>query len=886
MTLTVGARFGGYEILGPLGVGGMGEVYRALDVRLRRDVAIKVLPANLALDRDRIDRLEREARLLAAVNCPNIASIHGIEEAGGVTGLVLELVEGPTLAERLGAGRIPVADALLIARQIVDALDAAHEKGIVHRDLKPANIKITPDSVVKVLDFGLAKGVEESMAVADPSSSPTVTAYGTQAGVILGTAAYMSPEQARGQTVDKRADIWAFGCVLFEMLVGRRAFHGASASDLIAAILRSEPDWSILPADTPPTVRRLLFRLLDKDVKRRLRDIGDARLDLAHTATEAGTASISPAAHRWRNIGFASLAGVGVLLAVVACVALWQPAPTNHGIGQPIVSQLTNYDGTEGSGAISPDGRSFAFVSTHGGTPDIWVRQVAGGEPVRLTNDAAIEADLAYASNGETIFFTRVDGLDRSIWRIGALGGEPRKVVSNAQIPSPSPDGRRLAWFGTEGQGFSGSLVLGADDGSNKRILVGNVLAVVLLGRAAWSPDGRWLAYSSGGLFAPRNLFVVNVDNGRTRQVTHFTRSVDGVQTQAWLGDKRSLVVSYISSDHFFVNDLAVVDVDTGNLARVTMNIADSFGVPSVSADGTRMVVTASRTLRELWKVPFGPDPDANGRAASRLMDSSQDPMWTYATRDGRTLLFNNALVGSRNLWTMPLDGSAKPRQITTVPGEAVMHSSLSPDASQVAFVSSATGNSDIWAQNVDGSDPRRLTNDPAADSWPVWSPDGAWIMYCSLREGQWETRRVPASGGASEKVMDGFFRGDWIRQPGGTGTWVVTSNAGGGLRLIDVERRSVVWQDRLTGNAMPMFSTDGRSIAVAYSETRDRDAIRVYEAATGKSRLAVRFQQPFQIIFRANWVDDGRAFVVNRGQTISHIVMLDKLGIAASSGR
>ena len=885
MTLAVGARFGGYEIIGPLGAGGMGEVYRARDIRLRRDVAIKVLPESVSLDRERIDRFEREARLVAAVNCPNIASIYGVEETAGVIGLVLEFVDGPTLADRIHQGALPIVEALGIARQIVDALDAAHERGIVHRDLKPANIKITPDGVVKVLDFGLAKGGEAPSA-AELSNSPTVTAHGTQAGVILGTAAYMSPEQARGRTVDKRADIWAFGCVLFEMLAGWPAFTGATVSDIMAAILRSDPDWAALPAGTPAAVRRLLLRLLEKDPKRRQRDVGDVRFELDDALAERdGSAAThaAPQVRGWRWMAIASLIVTLALAATVTTLIMRRSVPSSYAaIGQAIVSQLTNYDGTEASSALSPDGRSFAFVSSHGGTPDIWVRQVAGGEPVRLTNDAAVESDLAYAPNGETIYFTKVAGTDRSIWRIGALGGEPRKVLNNAQIPSPSPDGRRLAWFGTEGQGFSGSLALSSDDGSGKRILVENVLAVVLLGRPAWSPDGHRLAYSSGGLFAPRNLFVVNVDDGRTRQVTHLTRSVDGVQTQAWLADNRHLVVSYISADHFFVNDLAIVDVDTGTLTRVTMNIAESFSAPSVSADGTRMVVTATRTLRELWKVPFGPDPDANGRAAVRLMDSSQDPMWAYITRDGRTLLFNNALVGSRNLWTMPLDGSARPRQITAIPGEAVMHSSLSPDATQVAFVSSATGNSDIWAQNVDGSDPRRLTNDPAADSWPVWSPDGGWIMYCSLRDGQWETRRVPAGGGASEKVMDGFFRGDWIRRLDGAGTWAVTSNAGGGLRLIDVERRAVVWQDRLTGNAMPMFSADGRSVAVAYAETRERDAIRVYDVATGKGRLAVRFPQPFQIIFRTSWVDEGHAFVVNRGQTISHIVMLDKFGESA----
>jgi Tol biopolymer transport system component len=375
------------------------------------------------------------------------------------------------------------------------------------------------------------------------------------------------------------------------------------------------------------------------------------------------------------------------------------------------------------------------------------------------------------------------------------------------------------------------------------------------------------------------DLFVVSANDGKVRQVTRFTRSVEGVQSQAWLADNRHLVVSFKASlGALAPNDLGILDVDTGAIARMTMNVREGFDEPSVSADGSRVVVTASRPERELWKVPFGPDREANGRNAIRLLDASQDPMWTYVSRDGRTLLFNNALVGSRNLWTMPLDGSAKPRQITAVPGNSMMHSSLSPDGSYVAFASSATGNSDLWVQNVDGSDLRQLTNDSAAEAWPAWSPDGRSIMYGSLRDGKWETRRIAANGGAAEKVVDGFFRGDWIRRPDGNGTWMVTSIAGDvGLQMLDVERQTVLWQSRGSGNAMPTFSPDGRLVSLSHPENRDRDAIWVYDTATGEGRVAARFHQPFRILFRSSWVDDGSAFVVNRVQTISHIVMLDR---------
>jgi serine/threonine protein kinase len=290
MPLAGGARFGGYEIQAPIGAGGMGEVYRARDIRLQRDVAVKVLPEPFARDRGRIDRFEREARLLAAVNCPNIAAIYGVEEADGVLGLVLELVDGSTLAERLHGGPLPVNEALAFARQIVDALDAAHQKGIIHRDLKPANIKVRPEGTTKVLDFGVAK-----MLVPSPegSASTPTQMLDSMPGLVLGTAAYMSPEQARGQEVDRRTDIWAFGCVLFEMLTGCAAFRGETSGDILAAVLHAEPEWHRLPAGTPDAIRRLLRRCLQKDARFRLHDVADVRLELDDASTSE-TAVVRP----------------------------------------------------------------------------------------------------------------------------------------------------------------------------------------------------------------------------------------------------------------------------------------------------------------------------------------------------------------------------------------------------------------------------------------------------------------------------------------------------------------------------------------------------------------------------------------------------------------
>jgi serine/threonine protein kinase len=301
MVLTPGARLGHYEVVGRIGEGGMGEVYRATDTRLKRQVAIKILPPVLAADAERLSRFQREAEILASLNHPNIAGIHGLEENAGTTALVMELVEGEDLAQRLARGAIPADEALLIARQIADALEAAHDRGIIHRDVKPANVKVRSDGTVKVLDFGLAKALDPT-ASGTPTvprqlaNSPTITSPATQAGVILGTAAYMSPEQAKGRVVDKRTDVWAFGAVLYEMVTGRRAFQGEDVSDTLARILMEEPDWTALPATVPPAVTTVLRRCLQKDPKRRLRDVGDVALaleDALHTPAAQQPSRIS-----------------------------------------------------------------------------------------------------------------------------------------------------------------------------------------------------------------------------------------------------------------------------------------------------------------------------------------------------------------------------------------------------------------------------------------------------------------------------------------------------------------------------------------------------------------------------------------------------------------
>ena len=431
MPLSRGAPFGPYEILAPLGAGGMGEVYRARDLKLQRDVALKVLPDAVARDADRRARFEREAHVLAALNHPHIAGIYGVAENEGVTALVLELVEGPTLEQRLADGALPLEETVAIARQVAEALEAAHEAGIVHRDLKPANIKLRPDGAVKVLDFGLAKAIEGHSAIdAERSHLPTAVADATAAGLILGTAAYMAPEQARGRTVDKRADIWAFGVVLWEMLTGRRLFHGETLTDTLAAVLTREIDWSLLPGSTPPALVDLLRRCLERDPKKRLRDIGDVRLDASALAP---VAAVGPAPSTRALVAVGTGDGGGTRRRCRDRADRVQSVET----GPPAREVRFTFPADDPSfAAISPDG-SMAVVASGG---PLRVRDLAGVSLRELSGtDGAVKP--FWSPDSRTIGFGRAGRL----WRVSTSRGRAGRHLRPARGQLGSGRRRRLA---------------------------------------------------------------------------------------------------------------------------------------------------------------------------------------------------------------------------------------------------------------------------------------------------------------------------------------------------------------------------------------------------------------------------------------------------------
>jgi Tol biopolymer transport system component/tRNA A-37 threonylcarbamoyl transferase component Bud32 len=704
-----GSRVGVYEIGASLGAGGMGEVFRARDTRLGRDVAIKCLPDLFARDPDRLARFEREARALAALNHPHIAHLYGIEESGGIHALVMELVEGPTLADRIAAGPIPVAETIHIARQMADALACAHEAGIVHRDLKPANVKVREDGTVKVLDFGLAKatGAEGGRATDSPSldNSPTLTTpLMTERGLILGTAAYMAPEQARGKVVDHRADVWAFGVIVFEMLTGRQLFRGETVSDTLAALLREDIPWTALPA-IPPALRRLLERCLQKDAKRRLHSIVDATFDLdeAAAAPVAGIAVPVAAARPWpARLGWI----VAALLAGVSAIAIWQgqqASPAESRWQQ--FTQVTDMEGEETWPSLSPDGKSVAYASRARGTSDIYVLRVGGRNPVLVAGDAEIaESGPAFAPDGQTIAYHHSGGTG-GIFVSGATGESSRRLTDFGFHPAWSPDGKQIAFSTEELTSPYGRLsnsvlwVVDLAGGAPRKIQDADAA------QPAWSPSGARIAFWANHSGGQRDLFTIPAGGGARVAVLQ-DAAVDW--SPAWSPDGRYL---YFSSDRGGGLNLWRIAIEEssgrphGAPEPVTAGVQASFALPSLSRDGARLAFRSRLETVNPLAVPL--DPGAPGvPIALSARNGTLRP--SDVSFDGRHMLF---------------DGQGGPQE-------------------------------DILIGAPDGSGLRRLTDDAARDRRPRFMPDGKSVVFYSNRDGRWKIWSIRVDGGGLRPLV------------------------------------------------------------------------------------------------------------------------------------
>ncbi len=840
--LAPGVRLGAFEITGTLGAGGMGEVYRARDTRLGREVALKLLPALLAASPDRRARFERESRLLAALNHPNIGAIHGIEEVDGRLVLVLELVEGPMLADRLASGAMPIADALRIARDLAEALAAAHSKGIVHRDVKPANVAITPDGGVKLLDFGLAKATTAGVGIADGATSTDPDVSG--AGMILGTGTYMSPEQARGQSIDRRTDNWAFGCVLYEMLAGRRAFSGNTVSDTIAAILEREPDWTALPPALSQDVHRLVRRCLQKDPHHRIHDIADARVEieeaLAALSRRGGGASRSWK-QRWSVIGLAAVVVLGFL------IRGWVGSGTqrSRATSAPMRTvPLTSLPGQQRAPTFSPDGNQVAFAwDGETGNDDIYVQLVGAGTPLRLTTDPASDRNPAWSPDGRFIAFIRFSPPESGLFIIPALGGSERRIAGvnwenrwdlyGAGL-SWSPDGRFLAVTDTRAPQASGSLWLISVGGAVRRQLTfpppGNVRDVA----PAISPDGHTVAFirvTSGGV---SDIYLVPFLGGEPRRLTSNEAWLERV---AWTANGRDLVFS--SGGALTGGTLWRVSASGGMPERLPIG-GDNATYPTLSSRANRLAFVRRSMDANIWRLEI----PQSARAVSpptKVIASTRYEGGQQFSPDGRRIVFQSDRSGSTEVWVCDASGGNL-LQLTSLGKSNTGTPRWSPDSRRIAFDARERQDGDIYVIDADGGAPRRVTTEPSDDVVPSWSNDSRWIYFASTRTGRSEVWKVPVDGGEAVQVTkhggfaafesrDGrsvyYAKGLTVR-----GLWRVSVNGGDEALVLDFPDVGYWGYWAVAEKGIYFVNTDARPYALEFFDSATRRVAHVASLA------------------------------------------------------
>jgi serine/threonine protein kinase/Tol biopolymer transport system component len=803
VTSWIGKSIAHYRVTAQIGAGGMGEVYRASDSRLGRDVAVKVLPAAFAEDPERMARFEREAKLLASLSHAHIAGIFGLEETNGTRALVMELVEGPTLADRIAKGAIAPDEALPIAKQIAEALEYAHERAIIHRDLKPANVKLTLDGGVKVLDFGLAKALSDdaNASGSDLSKSPTLTAASTRLGVILGTAAYMSPEQAKGKAVDRRADIWAFGAVLFEMLTGRQAFAGETVSETLASVMKDEPDWKLLPASTPARVRDLLRRCLVKDPKQRLRDIGDARIRIEEEITGAPDASSITTTTSGAPSSRRSMLVPVVIVALVAAAVglaggfLLRKTPTPPMFRATLLfPDEMRLDEQNASVAISPDGRTVVLAASGKEQPlQLWVRRL----------DSDVTTPIA-GTNGATYPFWSPDGrfiaffADRKLKRVPANGGTVQTLCDavDARGGSWSADGRiifspgpltgleivaasggtpqsltalsktgethRLPRFLPDGK--RALFVIGASDLSRGKIECLDIESKTITRVMECESEVRYLETGHLAFLIDKNLVVQRFDESSLKLSGEPVPIAESVQfniyryTGGWDLSRYGALL-YTTGVGVQNGQLTWFDLDGRELG--------TLGTPSpvigleISPDGQRVVSSERGEQFDLWmwdvargvrtRFTFGPDPAALG-------------IWSH---DGRTIYYAN---GTGNIFAKSADGASAATTIFEITDSWIQPESISPDGREL-FISPQlreTG-TDVWVKTLgDDAEPRKLFASPANEGGARLSPDARWFLMTSDESGREEVYAYPypSLSGRWQVSSEGGRGGHWL--PGG----------------------------------------------------------------------------------------------------------------------
>ncbi len=769
MNLAPGTRIGPYEVVSLIGAGGMGEVYLARDGKLQRHVALKILPDMFAADPERLARFEREARTLAALNHAYIAAIYGFEESNGLHALALEFVDGETVADRIACGPIPIAEALPIARQIAEALEAAHEQGIIHRDLKPANIKVRPDGTIKVLDFGLAKALEPIAADRrDAMLSPTITSPAlTHLGIILGTASYMSPEQAKGRPADKRSDIWAFGCVLFEMVSGKRPFDGEEVTETLAAVLKDDPDWTALPANLPPSIRTVIQGCLKRDRRERIADISTARFLLIepHESPPVAVATAASPRWIWKAVGLLVLGGV---LGGIVVTGLRQlgPSPvlqvTRFRVPLPEGQQFTTF--ARRVVTISPDGTTVAF--TAGGRlylramSDLEPRLLAGAERAISPAFSSDSQSLAFWADGEIKRIAVSGGVPVSLYRTGTSsapssltwedtgilfpqtatgimrlspnGGKPEVLVplsmsdGFAHGPQLLPDGETLLFTLTTDSGAS------IERWDNARIVAhslktGRREAIIEPGTDARYVQTGHIVYALGG-----TVFAVPFDLA-TRKVTGATTPViDGVMrviadsgtAQFAFSNSGSLV--YVKGPRA-AGEQQLFLFDRAGVAEPLKLAPGPYRYPRVSPDGTRIAVE-STDVKESFVSIY----ELSGTSSARRLTYGGNYRFPIWSRDGKHVVFQSDYAGDPAIFWQPVDGGVAERLTTPDPGTSHVPEAWSPTEDVLLFNVVNKSKTSLWMMSMHDRKPVRF-DDVTSTVLPtdaVFSPDGHWVAY------------------------------------------------------------------------------------------------------------------------------------------------------------
>jgi serine/threonine-protein kinase len=779
----IGTKLAHYEITSHLGTGGMGEVYQATDSRLGRSIAIKLLPEAFTHDAERVSRFEREARVLASLNHPNIAAIHGVEESGGRKFLVMELVPGETLAERIRRGPIPVEESLEIAVQITEALEAAHEKGVIHRDLKPANIKVTPQGKVKVLDFGLAKAYQAETSHASLSNSPTISIAATQQGIILGTAAYMSPEQARGREVDRRTDIFAFGAVLYEMLTGKQAFAGEDVTQTLARILEREPDWTRLPANVSPALRKVLRRCLEKNLKDRRSSASDVRIDFEEAWTQPETASTHAASRQKSSIAPWAVTAV---LALVSLAALWAPWRT-----EPL-KPLVRLEVDLGADVELPDVGQNSIILSPDGTRLVYIASVAGA-PSRL-----------YTRRLDQTKATELPGTQ------GAAG------------PVFSPDGQWVGFF--------------AGNKFNKISVEGGAVVPLtdagFAGGAAWGVDGRILL---GGVFNT-GMRLLPTSGGPVVKLTDLGNGEIVHGGPQFLPGGKFALFLVAHGPNPDATTLEAVSLSDGKRKVVARGGANPNYLP-----GGHLVYVNNGSL---FAIPFDPGKlETSGNAIPILDDMKVNPLTNGADlsfSSNGTLVYRKrgtgAVSGQATLqW---IDAVGKRSPLMTKAG-AYGLARLSPDAKRLAVSVSEGSSPDVWVYDTQREDMNKITSGGISTS-PVWTPDGRFVIFQKGGEGIFWT---PADGsGQPQPLIEAkAILVPWsISLPGNRLAFIQVGNPDGWIYTADVTEEGAVLKagkperfiESKSIDSTPEFSPDGRWIAYQTDESgRNEVVVRAFPA-------------------------------------------------------